>query len=149
MAKPYSNDLRRRVIEAAQDGASIAETVEQLGISVSSVSRFRRLHRETGSIRPAKFGGYKGYALAAHEERVRQLVEEQPDISLSEMKGILAKEKVKVAQSSIFRFLHHLQLRFKKKPARRRAGPAGCRGGAHGAAEAPASARSETAGFPR
>src|SRR5215468_3405292 len=77
MAKPYSNDLRRRVIEAAQDGASIAETVEQLGISVSSVVRFRRLYRETGSIRPAKFGGYKSYALAAHEERVRQLVEEQ------------------------------------------------------------------------
>ena len=114
MAKPYSDDLRRRVIEAAQDGASIAETVEQLGISVSSVVRFRRLHRETGSIRPAQFGGYKGYALAAHEERVRQLVEEQPDMSLAEMKGVLAKEKVKVAQSSISRFLHHLQLRFKK-----------------------------------
>jgi len=149
MAKPYSDDLRRRVIEAAQDGASIAETVEQLGISVSSVVRFRRLHRETGSIRPAQFGGYKGYALAAHEERVRQLVEEQPDMSLAEMKGVLAKEKVKVAQSSISRFLHHLQLRFKKKPARRRAGPAGCRGGPHSAAEAAVPARSETAGFPR
>ena len=149
MAKPYSDDLRRRVIEAAQDGASIAETVEQLGISVSSVVRFRRLHRETGSIRPAQFGGYKGYALAAHEERVRQLVEEQPDMSLAEMKGVLAKEKVKVAQSSIFRFLHHLKLGFKKNSARRRAGSAGCRGGPYSAAKAATSARSETAGFPR
>ena len=75
---------------------------------------FRRLHRETGSISPAKFGGYKGYALAAHEELVRRLVAEQPDITLAELKGLLAKEKVTVGQSSIFRFLHHLNLRFKK-----------------------------------
>src|SRR5665811_2008436 len=30
------------------------ETAEQLGVSISSVVRFRRLHRETGSISPAK-----------------------------------------------------------------------------------------------
>jgi hypothetical protein len=30
------------------------------GVSISSVVRFRRLHRETGSVGPAKFGGYKG-----------------------------------------------------------------------------------------
>ena len=110
MAKPYSEDLRARVVGAGQDGATIPETAEQLGVSISSVVRFRRLHRETGSVSPAKFGGYKGYALAAHEELVRQLVAEQPDITLAELKGLLAKEKVTVGQSSIFRFLHHLNL---------------------------------------
>jgi transposase len=80
--------------------------------------RFRRLYRETGSISPAKFGGYKGYALAAHEELVRQLVAERPDITLAELKALLAKEKVTVGQSSISRFLRHLNLRFKKKPSR-------------------------------
>src|SRR5664279_6259388 len=72
MAKPYSEDLRGRVVGAGQDGATIPETAEQLGVSISSVVRFRRLHRETGSVSPAKFGGYKGYALAAHEELVRR-----------------------------------------------------------------------------
>jgi transposase len=115
MAKPYSEDLRARVVGAGQDGATIPETAEQLGVSISSVVRFRRLHRETGSVSPAKFGGYKGYALAAHEELVRQLVAEQPDITLAELKAVLAKEKVTVGLSSIFRFLHHLNLRFKKK----------------------------------
>ena len=129
MGKPYSEDLRRRVIEAAHDGATIPETVEQFGVSISSVVRFRRLHRETGSVSPAKFGGYKGYALAAHEQRVRQLVAEQPDITLAELKAVLAKEKVKVGQSSISRFLHHLKLPFKKKSAGRRTGPAGRRRG--------------------
>ena len=115
MGKPYSEDLRACVIRAAQDGATIPETAEQLGVSISSVVRFRRLHRETGSIRPAKFGGYKGYALAAHEELVRQSVVQQPDITLAELEAVLAKKKVTVGHSSISRFLHHLKLRFKKK----------------------------------
>ena len=127
MGKPYSEDLRRRVVEAAKDGATIPETAEQLGMSISSVVRFRRLHRETGSVGAAKFGGYKGYALAAHEERVRQLVAEQPDITLAEIKAALAQKKVEVGKSSISRFLHHLKLSFKKKSAGGRARPAGRR----------------------
>jgi transposase len=114
MAKPYSEDLRARVVVGEQDGATIPETAERFGVSISSVVRFRRLPRETGSVSPAKFGGYKGCALAAHEDLVRQLVAEQPDITLAEIKAVLAKEKVTVGQSSISRFLHHLNLRFKK-----------------------------------
>src|ERR1700720_714127 len=111
MGKPYSEDLRERVVGAAQDGATIPEIAEQFGVSISSVVRFRRLHSETGSVSPAKFGGYKGYALAAHEELVRELVAEQPDITLAELRAVLATEKVTVekvtvAQSSISRFLH-------------------------------------------
>jgi transposase len=98
MGKPYSEDLRARVVRAAQDGATIPETVEQLRVSISSVVRFRRLHRETGSVSPAKFGGYKGYALAAHEALVRQVVAEQPDITLAEIKAVLATEKVTVGR---------------------------------------------------
>src|SRR5215467_13099118 len=103
MGKPYSEDLRERVIGAAQDGATIPEIAEQFGVSISSVVRFRRLYRETGSVSPAKFGGYKGYALAAHEELVRELVAEQSDITP---------------------FPHHFKLGLKKKRACRRAGPA-------------------------
>jgi len=90
MGKPYSEDLRERVIGSAQDGATIPEIAEQFGVSISSVVRFRRLHRETGSVTPAKFGGYKGYALVAHEELVMELVAEQPDITLAELKAVLA-----------------------------------------------------------
>ena len=52
---------------------------------------------------------------------------EQPDITLAELRARLAKEKVTVGQSSIFRFLRHVKLTFKKKPARRRTGSAGRR----------------------
>ncbi len=93
-------------------------------MSLSSVGRFVRLERERGSVSPAKFGGHKPYALAAHEERIRQMVAERPDITLAELKAKLAKQEITVGQTSIFRFLRHLDLTVKKKPARRRAGSA-------------------------
>src|SRR5258708_37822791 len=84
MAKPYSADLRRRVVETIEGGTTIPEAAEQCGVSISSVVRFLKLHRETGSIDSAKFGGYKEFPLAAHEAPVRQLGAEPPDITLGE-----------------------------------------------------------------
>jgi transposase len=83
MPKPYSGDLRARVVEEIAQGATREEAAERFGVSLSSVGRFLRLERETGSVSSAKFGGYKPYALAAHEERVRQLMTAQPDITLA------------------------------------------------------------------
>ena len=45
MAKPYSEDLRRRVVETINGGATIPDAAEQCGVSISSVVRFLRLHR--------------------------------------------------------------------------------------------------------
>jgi len=100
--------------------------------------RFLRLHRDTGSVRAAKFGGYKEFVLAAHEELVRSLIEEQPDITLAELETRLATKNVLVGKSSISRFLIHLKLLYKKKPASRRAGSAGRRCRAEGIAPAAA-----------
>jgi len=114
MAKPYSEDLRRRVVEAIDGGATIPDAAEQCGVSICSVVRFLKLHRDTGRVSAAKFGGYKEFVLAAHEEVVRNLIAEQPDITLAELKIRLAKKKVSVRKSAISRFLIHLKLRFKK-----------------------------------
>lgn len=125
MAKPYSADLRRQVVGTIEGGATIPEAAEQCGVSISSVVRFLKLHRETGSVAPSKFGGYKDFALATHEDLVRQLVAEQPDITLAELEDRLTKKKITVGKSSISRFLHHLKLPFKKTLAGSRAGSPG------------------------
>jgi len=96
MGTPYSEELRARVVRAGQDGSTIPEIAEQFGVSISSVVRFRRLRRESGSVSSAKFGRYKGYTLAAHEALVRQLVAEQPDITLAEIRAVLVTGKVTV-----------------------------------------------------
>jgi hypothetical protein len=45
MAKPYSEDLRRWVVETIEAGAIIPDAAEQCGVSISSVVRFLKLHR--------------------------------------------------------------------------------------------------------
>jgi transposase len=140
MPKPYSDDLRARVVAAIEVGATRPEAAEQHEISLSSVGRYLRRKRETGSVSPAQFGGYKGYALAAHEEQIREWVTEQPDITLAELAARLAKQKIKVGLSAIARFLRHLRLTYKKKSARRRAGSTGRRRRARGVAQAAAAA---------
>lgn len=124
MGKPYSNDLRSGVVQAIGSGQTYQEVADVYGISLSSVGRFLTRWRSKGSIRPEKFGGYKRYVLERHRDRITQWIEEQPDLTLSELKARLAKQKVVVSQTAIFRYLHHLGFTFKKKPARGRARPA-------------------------
>jgi transposase len=110
MAKPISDDLRAHVVDTVGGGATIPEAAEQCGVSIRSVVRFLKLYRETGCISPAQFGGYKDFALAEHEDLVRHLVAEQPDITLEELGVRLANQGITVGKSSISRFLHHLKL---------------------------------------
>jgi transposase len=90
------------VVGAIEGGTTIPEAAEQCGVSLSSVVRFLKLQRETGSVGSAKFGGYKDFALAAHEDLVRQLVPEQPDITLAELEDRLTRKKITIGKSSAY-----------------------------------------------
>jgi transposase len=120
MGKPYSQDLRRAVLRAIKDGCTREEVAEAYDVSLSSVGRFLRRWRVTGSVSPAKFGGYKPYTLEGHEQQIKQWIAEQPDITLAELRTRLTKKKISIGKSSIARFLDHLGLTFKKKFARSR-----------------------------
>jgi|SRR5665213_2257786 len=130
MGRPYADDLRHAVVRLIEDGHTREEAAHLCGVSLSSVGRFIWRFRTTGSVSPDKFGGYKGYALATHADRIRRWIAERPDSTLSELRVWLAKQKVRVSQSAIFRYVRHLGLTLKKSPARRRAGSAGRRRGA-------------------
>jgi transposase len=130
MGKPYSDDLRERVVAAIEAGHTREEVAELFNLALSTVGGFIKRKRETGSVSPDKFGGYKTFLLEPHADLVKELIADQPDSTLAELQVRLAKEKVEVSQSGISRFLHHINLTFKKKsscsrtrPARRRQGP--------------------------
>ncbi len=94
MGKPYTADLRLVVVRLIEEGHTRPEVAELCGISLSSIGRFIRRYRTSGSVSPDKFGGYKGYALANYAGRIKRWI---------------AK-----AASSVFRFLRHLELTYKK-----------------------------------
>src|ERR1700680_3355373 len=120
MGKPYSDDLRERVVAAIEAGHTRVKVAERDNMALSTVGEFMKRKRETGSISPDKFGGYKTFTLEPHTDRVKELVAEQPDSTLAELQVRSAKEKVKVSPSGISRFLHHINLTFKKKAYTRR-----------------------------
>ena len=52
MSKSYSCDLRERVVEAVESGASRHEAADRFEISVSSAVRWVQRWKETGSCAP-------------------------------------------------------------------------------------------------
>ena len=125
MGKPYADDLRLVVVRLIEEGHTRPKVAELCGISLSSVGRYVRRYRSTGRVSPDKFGGYKDYALARYADRIKRWIAKRPDLTLLEIQVRLAKTGVKVAASSVFRFLRHLGLTFKKSPARGRTGSPG------------------------
>ena len=114
MPRAYSEDLRGRVIEAVQGGASRRETAERFEISPSSAVKWVQLWEETGSTARKPTGGSIS-PLEEHADLVFELVEEQPDLTLVEIVAALRKRRVVTSRSSVWRFFERHKLTFKKK----------------------------------
>jgi transposase len=70
MGKPYSMDLRERVVSAVKTGGmSCNRVAKQFGVGISTVINWVKRLRETGSIAPGKMGGHKPKKIAG-EHRV-------------------------------------------------------------------------------
>ena len=67
MAKPYSNDLRRKMVASVQSGVSRRRTAELFHVSVSCVIKLMQRSEATGDVAPARFGGFKVSPLAGRE----------------------------------------------------------------------------------
>ena len=101
MGKPYSDDLRERVVAAIESGHTREEVAELYNMALSTVGGFIKRKRETGSVSPDKFGGYKTFLLEPHADLVKELVAEQPDSTLAELQVRLAKEKAQYLERAI------------------------------------------------
>ena len=70
MGKPYSMDLRERVVAAVETGGlSCHQAAAQFGVGVSTAIIWVQRLRETGSVAPGQMGGHKPKAISG-EHRV-------------------------------------------------------------------------------
>ena|SRR5665213_1853821 len=139
MAKPYSLDLRERIVRAVEAGSSRRGAAEQFAVSESCAIKLLQRWRRTGSVAPAR-GRKKPFALAGHEACVRALLAAQPDATLEELKAQLAGQGIVIGRSSVDRFLKALGMTRKKDTPRRRTGSSRRRRGPGRVAGAPAGA---------
>jgi transposase len=116
MPKSYSSDLRERVIEAVEAGASRHEAAEHFRVSVSSVVKWVQRWHERRSAAPKPRGG----SVSPLEELaadVLAVVAEHPDLTLVETVAKLRRHQIRTSRSSLSRFFHRHDITFKKKPA--------------------------------
>lgn len=125
MAKPYSIDLRERVVAAVeQGGLSRHQAAAHFGVAVSTAVNWVRRLRETGSTAPGQMGGHKPRRLAGeHRDWLLQRAAAS-DFTLRGLVAELAGRGVKVDYRSVWAFVHAEGLSFKKKRPAKRARPA-------------------------
>src|ERR1700741_1332291 len=73
MTNPYSEDLRERALRRADAGETVRSIAEALQISPSCISKWKKLRRETGSLKPGKMNGHKKRTLRARAVVMRTL----------------------------------------------------------------------------
>ena len=129
MPKAYSCDLRERVIEAVETGASRREAAERFEVSASSAVKWLQRWRERRSAAPKLRGGSIS-PLDAFATEILALIAEQPDLTLVETVAKLRKRRIKSSRSSLWRFLDRHNITLKKKPASGRAAAHRCRASA-------------------
>lgn len=116
--KPYSDDLRLRVIETIQaNELSQVEIAEQFSVSLPFVEKLWHRFRTTGDYR-AKTEFVRGpERLLKHDEKlIRELVKKQPDATLDELCRAVAEatNKARVTTATMCVELQRLKLGLKK-----------------------------------
>ena len=124
MTRPYSMDLRDRVVAAVErEGLSRNQAAARFGIAVSTAVHWLRRYRTTGDVKPSKIGGHRKKTL--RDEHAAWLIARcrEKDFTISQLvKELLEVRGLKVDRHTVWDFVHAEGLSFKKKPVRKGAG---------------------------
>ena len=123
MGSPLSEDLRVRVIQAVEEGASRHQAAERFEVSASSAIRWVSEWRQSGRTAAYPQGGdRRSDRIEAAADFLLAQIEETPDITLAELQTMLQGRGVAVGIGTVWRFFDRRGISFKKNRARRRAG---------------------------
>lgn len=120
MGKPYSEDLRERIVGAVEAGHSRRAAARMFEVSASCAVKLVRRWRETGSVKPGKMGAPPRSKLDPHSDWLVDLVKAEPDTTLEEIRARLRAERDMAASlGTIWKFFEQRNISFKKNRARR------------------------------
>ena len=107
--RPYSEDLRARIVAAVEGGMPKSEAARLFGVSLSSVKRYCRLTARDAPLAPRKGGGRPGKAGAAVERLLEEDVAERPYTAAHERAAYLREASgVGLSASTVRRLLRRL-----------------------------------------
>ena len=142
MGKPYSIDLRERVVAAVKSGRmSCNRAAKDFGVGISTAINWVKRVRETGSVAPGQMGGHKPKKISGeHRLWLLQRIKDG-DFTLRGLVCELGERGLKVDYRSVWEFVHAEKLSFKKKRGSWRARPSRYRAAAGPVGKVPKSHR--------
>ena len=121
MARPYSRDLRERVVKAVDDGLPRRRAASLFKVAISTVVDWLRVWRESGSLSPKPMGGDHSSRLTAERDWLLGRIAAVPDLTLEEIRAELAARGIHVGYGTVWRSFAAEDISFKKNRTRRRA----------------------------
>lgn len=116
MGRPYSMDVRKRVVMAVQmKRFSQEDAAERFGINVSTVRRWLRRVRDTGNVAPGQMGGHKPRAIRG--DHAAWLAQRCAGAAFT-LRGLVAEPAgrgLKVDYRSVRQFVLDQRLGYKKR----------------------------------
>ncbi len=117
MPKPYSQDLRNRVIDAVERGEmSRRAAARRYEVSESAAVKWLGRFEQDGSRAPVGHGGHRPSKLMPHRDFIEAARTEKPDATLQALcDRLLAERGVKADTSMMSRFFRRIGVTFKKR----------------------------------
>ena len=113
--KSYSVNLRERLVAGRQRGQSAEELSRLFGVSKRSVERYWKRLTQERTVEAKARGGYRRSKLEEHDERLRQWIGEEPDLTLGELRSrLLAQLAISFGATALWHRLEKLGLTFTK-----------------------------------
>ena len=120
MARPYSQDLRSRVVGAVEGGLSRRRAAALFEVAVSTVIEWVDAWRESGRLTAKPMGGDHSSRLKGERTWLLERIAAAPDLTLEELRAELADRGVHVGYGTVWRFFAAEDISFKKNRARQR-----------------------------
>ena len=107
--KPYSKDLRSRVLAAVDAGKPREEVAKTFSVSMPSIKRWLKRRRETGDVEPKPIPGRPRLKGAALEGWLPSQLQDNNDLTLQEHREAFEEEAgVSVSVSTVGRAIARL-----------------------------------------
>lgn len=118
MATPYSDDLRRKLLEAHQRGeGSLPELARRFSVSAGWASKISSQFFQSGKMERQP-GQRRGRASKFNEEirqKLKSWIGQQPDLTLAELQSRLQREcELKASVGRLWAVLREMGMRLKK-----------------------------------
>src|SRR5258708_20684360 len=90
MARPYSRDLRERVVGAVESGVSRRTAAAVFGVGIATVIEWMRIWRNSGRLEAKPMGGDHNSRLKEERVWLLERIAAAPDLTLEEIRAQLA-----------------------------------------------------------